>query len=59
MPGLSQAVVLLCSFSCGFFFLVHSGVVFSVSASDAQCGLGLHYVLKSPFCAVSHGQRFT
>ena len=50
MPGLSQAVVqlFLWNFFFFFFFFFFSSTqwsLFSVSASDAQCGLGLRYVL--------------
>ena len=48
MPGLSQAVVqlFLCFFFFFFFFFSSTQwSLFSVSASDAQCGLGLRYVL--------------
>ena len=30
-----------------------------MSASDAQCGLGLYFVLESSFFVVLHGCRFT
>ena len=42
MPGLSQAVVQLFLW---IFFSSTQWSLFSVSASDAQCGLGLRYVL--------------
>ena len=47
MPGLSQAVVQLFLWIFFFFFFFSSTQwsLFSVSASDAQCGLGLRYVL--------------